>query len=266
MALTRMVAIINLTPDSFSDGGAFLSDDHVFARMEACLDMGAQVLDVGAESTRPGATPLSYQEEWERLKSILPEAKKHFPDTILSVDTRHSETAKRALDAGADWINDVSGGADEAMWPLIAQSRCRYVVMHSLSVPANPAITLPAEEDPVQAITRWHQAMRQKLMDAGIAEQQVIFDPGVGFGKTRAQSWQLLQNMPSLLRLGGEWLVGHSRKSFLAEEGKVMNMRERDLATHPVSAMLAKAGVHYIRVHDVAGTCFALHEALRKMA
>lgn len=259
---TRIVGIVNLTPDSFSDGGKYVGPEAAIAHMERLVAEGADVLDIGAESTRPGARALSLAEEWERLEPVVQVAKTRFPFTPISIDTRNAATASKALDAGADWINDVSGGTDGQMLEVIRASACRYVVMHSLSVPANPKKVLPVNVDATVTVYSWAERKLQVLYDAGIDPARVILDPGIGFGKTAEQSWNLLRGVPTLMELPAPLLIGHSRKSFFKLVGERL-ATERDMETHMVSCWLAQCGVPYIRAHDVAGTKRALAVGIR---
>lgn len=256
---TQIIGIVNITPDSFSDGGRFQAPQAALEQIETLLADGAAVIDLGAESTRPGAVALSPEEEWARLGGVLSQARRQFPQAIFSVDTRHGETAQRALESGADWINDVSGAADTAMAAIIARHPdCRYVLMHALGIPADPAQTLPEGTDILPFMREWFESKRNALNAASVADEQLIFDPGIGFGKTAEQSWQLIRGMADLAdSVTVPLLAGHSRKSFLKT---VTNApaQDRDLETHVVSAALAAAGVAYLRVHDVAGTRRAL--------
>ena len=254
---TRIVGIVNLTPDSFSDGGKYVGAEAAIAHMEQLVEDGADVLDIGAESTRPGARALSHDEEWERLAPVVQVAKARFPLTPISIDTRNAATASKALDNGVDWINDVSGGGDGQMLEVIRGSACRYVVMHSLSVPASPKKVLPNNVDATITVQSWAERRLQMLYDAGIATERVILDPGIGFGKTAEQSWNLLRGVPTLMELPVPLLIGHSRKSFFKAVGE-RHAAERDMETHLVTCWLAQCGVPYIRVHDVAGTKRAL--------
>jgi dihydropteroate synthase len=253
--MVALVGIINLTPDSFSDGGRNFAPDLALREARAQLKAGASVLDVGAESTRPGATPLSHQEEWARLADALPAlvAMAHAARAQLSLDTYHAATAQKALALGVDWINDVSFGADEAMLPLIAKSHCRYVLTHALSVPASAQQVLPASVDAAAEVVR---ALEEKIVEleaAGIARSRLVVDPGIGFGKTPEQSLALLKRIDTIAALGVPVMVGHSRKSFLqAAEGL------RDAATLAASLYLAGKKVDYLRVHAVAEHAQAL--------
>lgn len=250
---TRIVGIVNLTPDSFSDGGKYMGTDAAIAHMEQLVAQGADVLDIGAESTRPGARRLDPAEEWERLQPVLAVAKSRFALTPVSVDTRNAATAARAIDAGADWINDVNGGRDPQMLAVLGKASCKYVVMHSLSVPADPQVVLPEGVDATTTVRSWAEQRMQELYDAGIAPKRVILDPGIGFGKTAEQSWNILRGIPGLMDLPAPLLVGHSRKSFFKTVTE-RDAAERDMETHMVSAWLTRHRIPYLRVHDVVGT------------
>lgn len=254
---TRLLGIVNLTPDSFSDGGKYVGTDAAIAHMEQLVADGADVLDIGAESTRPGARSLSHEEEWQRLAPVIQVAKSHFPRIPISVDTRNAATASKALDNGADWINDVAGGTDPQMLEVIRAASCRYVVMHSLTVPANPKKTLPEGVDAVVTIHSWAERRLQQLYDAGIDDSRIILDPGIGFGKTAEQSWDLLRGVQMLMDLPSPLLIGHSRKSFFKSITE-QDAAERDVETQHVTAWLAQCGVPYLRVHDVKGALRAV--------
>ncbi|MCH2546327.1 MAG: dihydropteroate synthase [Alphaproteobacteria bacterium] len=250
---TRIVAIINLTPDSFSDGGKYAEPESAVSAMENMVEQGADVLDIGAESTRPGARTLSHEEEWERLSPILSLAKSRFPHTAISVDTRNPTTAARAIDCGVDWINDVNGGKDPQMLAVIRSASCKYVVMHSLTVPANPKEVLHDSIDVVTSLRSWAEKRMQDLHDAGIAKERIILDPGIGFGKTAQQSWDILRNIPKLADIDAPMLVGHSRKSFLKLVTE-KDAKDRDLEGSMISAWLVRNKISYLRVHDVVAT------------
>lgn len=242
---TQLVAIVNVTPDSFSDGGVAFAPEDAARAIEKFIADGADIIDIGAESTRPGATPLTAAQEWERLSPVL-ELLPRFADKVqFSIDTRHAETAKKSLAKGADWINDVSGFCDLSMVAAVKDSECELVVMHSLSVPADKNKVLPASSDPVQEVLAFARKRLDALQGAGIARSRLIFDPGIGFGKTAEQSKELLQRIAEFKTLGVKLFVGHSRKSFLG-------VGDRDEATLAISRHLIAQGIDYLRVHDVA--------------
>jgi dihydropteroate synthase len=245
--LTQIVGILNITPDSFSDGGHYFKPDLALQHAEKLREQGIQILDIGAESTRPKATPVSPSEEWNRLAPILEGLKNK--NLILSVDTRHAEVAQRAIQAGAHWINDVGGFNDPAMQKAVAESEVDLVMMHSLTVPPIPGHVLPSHLDPVIQLLSWAENRIQELESRGISRNRIIFDPGLGFGKTVEQSWEILRGIHRFQTLGIRILVGHSRKSFLSCLTQVPSS-ERDIETLTLSLDLASQGVDYIRIHQ----------------
>jgi 2-amino-4-hydroxy-6-hydroxymethyldihydropteridine diphosphokinase/dihydropteroate synthase len=249
------MGIVNLTPDSFSDGGELRDLSAVDARVAALATAGAQIIDLGAESTRPDATPLSSDEEWARLEPALGRLLDRYGGQVLrprfSIDTYHAETARRALALGVDVVNDVSGLTTPAMVELAADSGKDFVAMHNLGVPADRTRTLPDGEDPVAAVERWLEQRLGEWQAAGLDSSRVVFDPGIGFGKNALQSLRLLRDMRTFHRFGLRLLVGHSRKSFM-QHVATTERRDRDLFTIGVSLRLCAAGVDILRVHDVA--------------
>lgn len=248
----ELVGILNITPDSFSDGGLFTTSFSALEQAEKLIERGAKVLDIGAESTRPGATPLTWSEEWARLEKILPELIYTYKNKVtLSLDTRHPETAEKAVKLGVDWINDVSGGENPQFLSLLSslqQHHTQFVFMHNLSVPADPKIILPKEEDPILHLKSWAKKKIHSFQEKGILPHQLIFDPGIGFGKSAEQSLEILKRIEELSDLGVKLLVGHSRKSYLSQLTKTPP-DQRDLETVVVSLELAKKGVDYLRIH-----------------
>lgn len=251
MKRPALMGIVNVTPDSFSGDGrlALAAVEHARALCEA----GADIIDFGAESTRPGATALTADEEWARLGPVLEGMIAHpwRARVRLSVDTRHAQTASRALGLGVEIINDVGGLSDPAMVELLAEHECDVVVMHALGVPADPARTIAEDEDVLEVVRLWKHEVTQFVVSRGIAPERLIYDPGIGFGKTATQSLALMLSAGKLVDTGGRWLFGHSRKSFL----KLFTDEDaaaRDGLTLAFSAQLAEAGVEYLRVHAVA--------------
>jgi 2-amino-4-hydroxy-6-hydroxymethyldihydropteridine diphosphokinase/dihydropteroate synthase len=251
--LTELVGILNITPDSFSDGGRFADPADAIQQAHFLVSQGARVLDIGAESTRPGAILLSPHDEWNRLDPVLRQLttlKSEWPHHVtLSVDTRHAEVAKQAIALGVDWINDVSGFEDPAMVQVLAESSADLVMMHSLGVPPDKNRVLPPEIDPIVSVISWAEKRIQNLILHGIQRDRIIFDPGFGFGKTNSHSWELLRGMRRFQELGVRILVGHSRKSFLSS---VTSHRpaERDVETLALTFDLLEQGVDFLRVHD----------------
>jgi 2-amino-4-hydroxy-6-hydroxymethyldihydropteridine diphosphokinase/dihydropteroate synthase len=253
--LPLWMGIVNLTPDSFSDGGELADDGGVDAHVESLVAAGAEFIDLGAESTRPGATPLTADGEWARLEPALGRLVDRYGRRTLrprvSVDTYHPETARRALALGADLINDVSGLSSAAMIEIAAASGNDWIAMHNLGVPADKARTLPPDKDPTDAVERWLDERMTEWQRAGIDLGRIVFDPGVGFGKNALQSLRLLRNVGRLQRFGLRVLVGHSRKSFMHQVATTERL-DRDLFTVGASLQLCSQGVDILRVHNVA--------------
>lgn len=245
------MGIVNLTPDSFSGDGVPVGQ--ALARVQAQAQAGAGIVDLGAESTRPGAQPLDAEAEWARLAPVL----RALPDqpwraaVRLSVDTRHAATAAHALALGVDMVNDVGGLADPAMRALLAGERCEVVVMHALGLPADPGRVLPPQSDVVAELLVWKDRVLEVASRAGIDAARLVFDPGLGFGKDAVQSLRIVHEAPRLLAAGGRWLFGHSRKSLLRLFTEAPAPQRDDLSL-ALSARLAHDGVHLLRVHEVA--------------
>jgi 2-amino-4-hydroxy-6-hydroxymethyldihydropteridine diphosphokinase/dihydropteroate synthase len=253
--LPLWMGIVNVTPDSFSDGGELADEAAAEARAVQLVADGAELVDLGAESTRPGATPLAADEEWKRLEPVLGRLADRYRGSVLrprlSVDTYHSATAERALALGADIVNDVSGLTTPAMMELAATSSAEFVAMHNLGVPADAARVLPAGEDPTALVARWLEQRLGEWQRAGIDLNRIVFDPGIGFGKNALQSLRLLRNVERFHQYGLRLLVGHSRKSFMHRVAAA-GRDDRDLFTIGASLKLCEAGVDILRVHNVA--------------
>lgn len=245
------MGVLNLTPDSFSDGNVLSDPETLSSRIRLFDEQNVQILDLGAESTRPGATPLSPAEEWSRLAPGLEIVSDHFKGRLIrpwiSVDTFHPETAARAIASGVDIINDVSGLNSPEMMNVLSGSSCQYVLMHSLSVPADPAVVLKGE-DPITEIRMWAERQFERFSLAGVNLDRVVFDPGVGFGKTGEQSMMLVHRAGEFLDVPVRVLFGHSRKSFLTRFG-ARSASDREAETLGVSLRLAERGIDILRVH-----------------
>lgn len=247
------MGIVNITPDSFSDGGEAVTWQAVERRIDSMIAAGVQIIDIGAESTRPGARALSAEDEWSRLAPMLERVitkLKAMPlPPQLSIDTYHAEVARRAIAAGADIVNDVAGLTSPEMIEVAVDSSVEFVAMHSLTVPVDRTITLPPDCDPVEELLRWLDGRRKAWEAAGIDARRVVFDPGIGFGKNPLQSLELLRSVRRFQGTGLRCLIGHSRKSFMAGLTK-QSIAERDLFTIGASLQLCAQGVDVIRVHD----------------
>jgi len=262
----RVMGILNVTPDSFSDGGRFLDPARAVEHGLRMLSEGAELLDLGAESTRPGggvygagAAEVPESEEIERLLPVL-EALRRRTDAPISVDTRKAAVARAALEAGADLINDVGTLRDPALLAAVAEAGCPAVAMHSRGVLATMQRTI-AFEDVVREVAAELEEACCRGVRAGIARDQMVLDPGLGFGKTRAQNLELLCHTAPLLACGRPLLFGASRKSFLAPENGRPGFRPSPVpADQRLAASLAAAGwatrcgAALLRVHDVAET------------
>lgn len=247
-----LMGILNVTPDSFSEHGQNNSSEARHRLLQSWSEYSVAFIDLGAESTRPGARPLAAKEEWFRLEPALLEIKEFFKNDQLSpkisIDTRHSLTAARALEYGVDVINDVSGLSDPKMAAVLSSSEARYVLMHSLSVPVNPTEGLPDDADEITVLKMWFKEKIAYLETQGVARQRVILDPGLGFGKSRAQNLNILKCLGDFHELHCPLLVGHSRKSFLGVFCDKA-FAERDPETLGISLAISK-DIDILRVHD----------------
>jgi len=249
-SLPAWMGVVNVTPDSFSDGGRWLKDDKPTTAQLELLD--GNYIDIGGESTRPGAVDVDSETEWRRVAPVLEYLDQHFSGRLLrpkiSIDTRSPTTAARAIEAGVSIVNDVSGFANRAMIEILADSRCDLVLMHNLSVPADPSNVLPHDCDPLAVLRSWFGEHLEILERAGIARERVIIDPGIGFGKSAIQSLEIIDRARELMEFDCRVMFGHSRKSYLESMTKVPPS-ERDPETVAVSANLARRGVEILRVH-----------------
>ena len=258
----RVMGVINVTPDSFSDGGAFDDADSAVKHGLQLLAAGADLLDVGGESTRPGATRVSADEEQRRVLPVI----RALADAgaVVSIDTMRRVTAEAALAAGARIVNDVSGGlADPDLPKLIADAGVPYVVMHWRG--HSEQMQQQARYDDVVAEVCAALAARvEAITGDGVAAEQIILDPGLGFAKNAQHNWQLLARLDAVLALGRPVLVGASRKSFLGTllaDPEPRAVMDRDDATAAITAIVALAGAWAVRVHDVRASADAVRVA-----
>jgi dihydropteroate synthase len=252
-----VMGILNVTPDSFSDGGRHLEPRAAIARARAMLDEGADLIDVGAESTRPGAAPVAVDEQWRRLAPVL-EALAG-PGAALSVDTASAEVARRALAAGAHAINDVTALGDPQMGSVAAAAGAGIVLMHMRGTPATMQ-EAPRYRDPVAEIRDWLAERVRAARAAGIALERIAIDPGIGFGKTADHNLALIAGLDAFAALGRPVLVGLSRKRFIGAvlERGVDGRLEGGLAA---SAIAVFQGAGILRTHDVRETVLAVRMA-----
>jgi dihydropteroate synthase len=251
-----LVGILNVTPDSFSDGGEFLDPDRAVARAETLLAEGAHIVDVGGESTRPGSEPVSKEEELRRVLPVVRGILVARPEALISIDTYRASTAAAALDAGASIVNDVTALSDPEMADLVAERSCPVVLMHMQGVPKSMQQD-PRYEDVVHEVRDFLAHRAECAIQAGVKEENIILDPGIGFGKTLEHNLTLLSRLDSLAGLGFPVLVGVSRKSFL---GKILNegSKSRLFGTVAANVLAHERGTTLFRVHDVRANKEAL--------
>jgi dihydropteroate synthase len=248
------MGVLNLTPDSFSDGGRWEQEPAALRQAARMLAEGADLLDLGGQSTRPGAEEVGPQREWARLGPVLQAIRAAHPAALLSIDTFHPSVAEQALAAGGHWINDVRGGSpdrrDPAMARLVAAAGCPYVLMHSRG-DSSAMDGLAVYADVVEDVRRELLVASDAALAAGVAPGQIVWDPGLGFAKTTEHNLELLRGLARLGSEGFPLLVGPSRKRFI---GAVLNQprpRARIWGTAAVCAQAISAGASVLRVHDV---------------
>lgn len=249
-----VMGIVNVTPDSFSDGDQHFQTDQAIAHARLLVQQGADMLDIGGESTRPGADPVSVQEELRRVLPVIEALRE--ANVPLSVDTFKPAVMRAVLDAGADMINDVYGFRQPGAIQAVAQSRCGLCVMHMQGEPKTMQHE-PHYQNLVLEVQQFLMERVQALSLAGVAKQRITLDPGFGFGKTALQNYELLRDFHRMQTQGLPWLIGVSRKSMI---GHVVNRPAPQRVAGSVSAALAavQRGAHIVRVHDVAETVDAL--------
>jgi dihydropteroate synthase len=273
---TLIMGIVNVTPDSFSDGGQFLDRDQAVARAERLLEEGADILDIGGESTRPGARvdaggskvaegkkgaapvsapTVSAEEELKRVLPVIAELKKKHPAAVLSVDTYKADVARAALGAGAEIVNDVSGFRwDARMAKTVAELKCGTVLMHMRGRPEEWR-SLPPPGDIVLLVKRELKEWAEKAVLAGVRRERIVLDPGFGFGKSFDENYPLIGHFSDLQATGFPLLAGTSRKSFigrtLGRDGKGVPPEGRLYGTLATQTALILKGAHILRTHDV---------------
>jgi len=264
---TLIMGIVNVTPDSFSDGGQHIDAAKAVAHAELLLDEGATIIDVGGESTRPGArtaaaqtanssaNPVSEEEERRRVLPVIRDLKKRRPQSVISVDTYKAGVARAAVDEGAEIVNDISGFRwDPKMAKALAELKVGAILMHTRGRPEEWR-TLPPIGDPVLLVKRELRQLAEAATLAGIKRDHLVLDPGFGFGKSFEENYPLLAHFGELQLLGFPLLAGVSRKSFLgrmlARDGKDAPVEERTHGTLAAEAILVLKGAHILRTHDV---------------
>ena len=246
------MGILNVTPDSFADGGLFFDTQLAIARGLEMIDEGVDIIDIGGESTRPGAERVSPEEEQARVLPVIKALSQE--NTVISIDTMRATTAQLAIEAGATIVNDVSGGAaDPEMFATVAALGCRYTLMHwrghSKDMDSK-AIYGDVVAEVIEEVT----VSLQKALAAGIAQENIILDPGLGFAKNLEHNWEILNRIDELVALGYPILIGHSRKRFLGSGSP----QEREVATVALTQSLVGKGIWAVRVHGVKSNVAAL--------
>ena len=248
-----IMGILNATPDSFSDGSRYLSTRKALAHGMVMAEQGADIIDVGGESTRPGARPVSAAGQMQRVLGVIRTLRERLPPTILiSIDTTLSEVASAALEAGAAIINDISAGRDDpALFQLAASCNTPIVLVHRRGKPETMHVA-PEYQDVVREVSEFLCERVEAAQRCGVAKHNIILDPGIGFGKGRGHNLTLLARLDELVKLGYPLLLGTSRKRFMGSLTDIQNPEQLLPATVATSALGVMAGVSVFRVHDVA--------------
>ena len=257
---TLVMGVLNVTPDSFSDGGKFSEAEIAISHALQMMTDGADVIDIGGESTRPGAERISVQTELDRVIPVITElAKQNIP---VSIDTMRAEVASAAVAAGACIVNDVSGGkADPEMFKFLATNQVPYIMMHWRGH-STEMMNLTNYDDVVLDVCDELQAQVNSAVSVGVALNRIVLDPGIGFAKTTEQNWPILAQLDELQNLGLPLLIGASRKKFLGEllakNGVVRETEGREAATAAITTLMAAQSVWAVRVHDVKSSADAV--------
>jgi dihydropteroate synthase len=254
-----IMGVLNVTPDSFSDGERFFQAPQALAQARKMMAAGADIIDIGGESTRPGAEPVDAVEEKRR---VVPVIKELAGEALISIDTSKADVAAAALDAGAKIVNDVTGGrGDEAMWPLLAERGAGFIIMHMQGTPRTMQ-RAPSYRDVVAEVADFFRQQYACALKFGVDPMTLAFDPGIGFGKALAHNLSLLKNLPRLHVHGRPLVIGVSRKSFLGKiSGHNGSIHHRLLPTVAFTSLLRMNGADVLRVHDVEENVEALRVA-----
>ncbi|HXM26365.1 MAG TPA: dihydropteroate synthase [Chthoniobacterales bacterium] len=256
----QLMAVLNITPDSFSDGGSFLEADHAVDQASRLVDEGAAILDVGGESSRPGSDPVSLEEELRRVIPVIRRLRREFPEVVLSIDTYKAETARQAVVAGADIINDITAlRGDPLMVKVVKETGAGVVIMHMQGTPKTMQVA-PYYRDVVAEVASFLDERRAFACAQGVAFDRIALDPGFGFGKRDQDNMRLIQRFDAIAALGSPTVVGISRKSTLARlSGEPqLPFSERLWPTIATTCLLRLGGAQVLRVHDVRPNLEAL--------
>ncbi len=248
---TSIMGIINLTPDSFSDGGDFCSIEKVLYQVNNFISNGVDVIDLGAQSTRPGAIEIGAENESKILLPYLKKIRNQHPNIIISVDTFNSHVAYEALSNGADWINDVTGGRrDEEILDVVSEFNCPLVITHSRGNSQNMN-NFTNYDDLLIDIIHSLENLTTKAIDKNVSKDNIIWDPGIGFSKDTNQNLKILKNIDLFKKFEFPILIGASRKRFIGEILNESNPKERDIGTLAISCLCSQQNIHLVRVHNV---------------
>ncbi len=256
---TKIMGVINITPDSFSDGGYFIEPIKALERARDCILSGADVIDIGGQSTRPGALIIDADEEISRVIPVLKLLRNEFPDVLISIDTFYSKVADKSLELGADWVNDISGGRhDPEILNVVAKYKSPYVLTHSRgnSITMN---NFANYNNVVSEVFKEILINIEKAYSYGVAPQQLIIDPGLGFAKNDIHNFCLLNNLKEFTKTDYPVLVGPSRKKFIGNVLKEPDPKKRIFGTNAVICKCVEANVDIVRVHDVS----AVHQTIK---
>ena len=248
---TSIMGVINLTPDSFSDGGDLNSENKVLDQVNHFLLNGVDVIDLGAQSTRPGAEEVGSNVEIKRLIPYLKLIKSEYPDVLISIDTFNSEVANEALLNGANWINDVTGGRrDREILDVVSKFNCPFVITHSRGDSQNMN-ELSKYNNLLSDVKYSLEGLIKNALEKNIPKRNIIVDPGIGFSKDIDQNLEILKNLDVLKNLNYPILIGASRKRFIGEILNEKNPKERDIGTLAISCLCSQFNIHLVRVHNV---------------
>ena len=248
---TSIMGVINLTPDSFSDGGALNSEKKIIDKVNNFLNNGVDVIDLGAQSTRPGAEEVGSKIEIKRLIPYLKIIKSEFPDILISIDTFNSEVAYESLLNGANWINDVTGGRrDKEILDVVSTFNCPFVITHSRGNSKNMN-ELCNYENVLSEVKCSFETLIKNALEKNISRQNLIVDPGIGFSKDINQNLEILRNLDVFKNLNLPILIGSSRKRFIGEILNEINPKERDIGTLAISCLCSHFNIDIVRVHNV---------------
>ena len=248
---TSIMGVINLTPDSFSDGGDLNTQKKILNQVNHFLCNGVDIIDIGAQSTRPGAEEVGSKTEIKRLIPYLKLIRSEYPEILISIDTFNSDVAQEALFYGANWINDVTGGRrDKEILKVVAEYKCPFVITHSRGNSQNMN-ELSDYDDVLSEVRNSLDALIINALEKNVSKKNIVVDPGIGFSKDINQNLEILRNLDFFKKLNLPILIGASRKRFIGEILNEINPKERDIGTLAISCLCSKCNIDMVRVHNV---------------